>query len=232
MAKVITMPVTQSKYTAVPINSREKRKVAGYARVSTDHEEQQTSYEAQMDYYTNYIKGREDWEFVSVYTDEGISATSTTKHDGFNKMVADALDGHIDLIITKSVSRFARNTVDSPTIIRKLKKHKVECYFEKENIWIFDSKDELFLTIMSSMAQEESRSISENVTWGGAEEAVRGRQPYHQRGAGRNCPEDLRDVPAGAFRIRHCKDADIGRHPHSGRQDELVGEYSPEHPHE
>ena len=167
MAKVITMPVTQSKYTAVPINSREKRKVAGYARVSTDHEEQQTSYEEQMDYYTNYIIGREVWEFVSVYTDEGISATSTTKHDGFNKMVADALDGHIDLIITKSVSRFARNTVDSPTIIRKLKKHKVECYFEKENIWIFDSKDELFLTIMSSMAQEESRSISENVTWGG-----------------------------------------------------------------
>ena len=93
--------------------------------VSTDHEEQQTSYEAQVDYYTNYIKGREDWEFVSVYTDEGISATSTTKREGFNKMVADALDGRIDLIITKSVSRFARNTVDSLTTIRKLKEHKV-----------------------------------------------------------------------------------------------------------
>ena len=74
-----------------------------------------------MDYYTNYIKGREDWEFVSVYTDEGISATSTTKRSGFNQMVADALDGRIDLIITKSVSRFARNTVDSLTTIRKLK---------------------------------------------------------------------------------------------------------------
>ena len=166
MAKVITIPATRSRYTAAPINSRDKRKVAGYARVSTDHEEQQTSYEAQVDYYTNYIKGREDWEFVSVYTDEGISATSTTKRDGFNKMVADALDGRIDLIITKSVSRFARNTVDSLTTIRKLKEHKVECYFEKENIWTFDSRGELLLTIMSSLAQEESRSISENVTWG------------------------------------------------------------------
>lgn len=81
-------------------------------------------------------------------------------------MVADALAGKIDLIITKSVSRFARNTVDSLTTIRKLKEHNVECYFEKENIWTFDSKGELLLTIMSSLAQEESRSISENVTWG------------------------------------------------------------------
>ena len=166
MAKVITIPATRSRYTAAPISSREKRKVAGYARVSTDHEEQQTSYKAQVDYYTNYIKGREDWEFVFVYTDEGISATSTTKRSGFNQMVADALDGRIDLIITKSVSRFARNTVDSLTTIRKLKEHRVECYFEKENIWTFDSKGELLLTIMSSLAQEESRSISENVTWG------------------------------------------------------------------
>ena len=166
MAKVIVIPATVSRYTATPINIRKKRRVAGYARVSTDHEEQQTSYEAQVDYYTNYIKGREDWEFVSVYTDEGISATSTTKRDGFNRMVADALDGRIDLIITKSVSRFARNTVDSLTTIRKLKEHKVECYFEKENIWTFDGKGELLLTIMSSLAQEESRSISENVTWG------------------------------------------------------------------
>ena len=81
-------------------------------------------------------------------------------------MVKDALDGKIDLIITKSVSRFARNTVDSLSTIRKLKEHKIECYFEKENIWTFDSKGELLLTIMSSLAQEESRSISENVKWG------------------------------------------------------------------
>lgn len=166
MAKVITIPATQSRYTKTFISGKKKRRVAGYARVSTDHEEQKKSYEAQVDYYKNYIKAHEGWEFVSVYTDEGISATSTIKRNGFNKMVKDALDGCIDLIITKSVSRFARNTVDSLTTIRKLKEHKVECYFEKENIWTFDSKGELLLTIMSSLAQEESRSISENVTWG------------------------------------------------------------------
>ncbi len=164
--KVTAIPATINKFTAAPVNSRQKRRVAGYARVSTDHEDQVTSYAAQVDYYTNYIQGREDWEYVGIYTDEGISATNTKKRDGFNRMVADALAGKIDLIITKSVSRFARNTVDSLTTIRKLKEHNVECYFEKENIWTFDSKGELLLTIMSSLAQEESRSISENVTWG------------------------------------------------------------------
>ena len=167
MAKsVTTIPATISKYTAKPINSKKKRRVAGYARVSTDMEDQQTSYAAQCDYYTNYIQGREDWEFVSLYSDEGISATSTTHRDGFNRMIADALAGKIDLIITKSVSRFARNTVDSLSTIRKLKENGTECYFEKENIWTFDSKGELLITIMSSLAQEESRSISENCTWG------------------------------------------------------------------
>lgn len=164
--KVITIPATINKFTAKPVDSKKKRKVAGYARVSTDHEDQQTSYEAQVDYYTNYIKGRDDWEFAGLYSDEGISATNTKHRDGFNQMIADALAGKIDLIITKSVSRFARNTVDSLSTIRKLKEHNIECYFEKENIWTFDSKGELLLTIMSSLAQEESRSISENVTWG------------------------------------------------------------------
>ena len=119
-----------------------------------------------MDYYTKYIKKHGEWEFVKVYTDEGISATNTKHRDGFNQMIKDALDGKIDLIITKSVSRFARNTVDSLSTIRKLKEHNVECYFEKEQIWTFDGKGELLITIMSSLAQEESRSISENVTWG------------------------------------------------------------------
>ena len=140
--------------------------MAGYARVSTDHEDQVTSYEAQVDYYTSYIKGRNDWEFVGIYTDEGISATNTRHRDGFNTMVKDALDNKIDLIITKSVSRFARNTVDSLTTVRKLKDKGIEVYFEKENIWTLDAKGELLITIMSSLAQEESRSISENTTWG------------------------------------------------------------------
>ena len=163
---VKTIPATISRFTAAPINETRKRRVAGYARVSTDSEEQQTSYEAQVDYYTTYIKARDDWEFVEVYTDEGISATNTKHREGFKRMVQDALDGKIDLIVTKSVSRFARNTVDSLTTVRKLKEKGIEIYFEKENIWTLDSKGELLITIMSSLAQEESRSISENCTWG------------------------------------------------------------------
>ena len=167
MAKnVITIPATISMYTDAPLTSRKKRRAAAYARVSTDHEEQQSSYEAQVDYYTKYITGHDDWEFVSVYTDDGVTGCNTKKRDGFNSMVEDALDGKIDLIISKSVSRFARNTVDSLVTIRKLKENGIECYFEKENIWTFDDKGELLLTIMSSLAQEESRSISENCKWG------------------------------------------------------------------
>ena len=163
---VTVIPSTINPITRIAHTSVAKRRVAGYARVSTDSEEQLTSYEAQVDYYTRYIRSRPEWEFVAVYTDEGISATNTKKRDGFNRMVQDALDGKIDLIVTKSVSRFARNTVDSLTTVRKLKEKGVEVYFEKENIWTLDSKGELLITIMSSLAQEESRSISENVTWG------------------------------------------------------------------
>lgn len=167
MAKSVKyIPATKNIFTAMPTMSISKRRVAAYARVSTDSDEQFTSYEAQIDYYTRYITKRDDWEFVKVYTDEGITGTSTKHRDGFNLMVKDALDGKIDLIITKSVSRFARNTVDSLTTVRKLKDAGVEVYFEKENIYTFDSKGELLITIMSSLAQEDSRSISENVTWG------------------------------------------------------------------
>jgi DNA invertase Pin-like site-specific DNA recombinase len=166
MAQVSLIPAKKALYSELPLTGAVRRRVAGYARVSTDLDEQVNSYEAQVDYYTQHIKSKSDWDFVSVYTDEGISATSTTHRDGFNKMITDALAGKIDLIITKSVSRFARNTVDTLTTIRKLKENGVECYFEKENIYTFDSKGELMLTIMSSIAQEESRSISENVKWG------------------------------------------------------------------
>jgi site-specific DNA recombinase len=163
---VTTIPATINSLNSSLFTQARKRRTAGYARVSTDSDEQVTSYEAQVGYYTDYIKSRDDWEFVDVYTDEGISGTNTKRREGFKRMVADALDGKIDLIVTKSVSRFARNTVDSLTTIRQLKDKGVECYFEKENIWTFDGKGELLLTIMSSLAQEESRSISENVKWG------------------------------------------------------------------
>lgn len=183
MAKAVTIiPATKDKFTALPTSSIQKRRVAAYARVSTDSDEQFTSYEAQIDYYTQYIKKRDDWEFVKVYTDEGITGTSTKHREGFNEMVADALAGKIDLIVTKSVSRFARNTVDSLVTVRKLKEHHVEIYFEKENIFTFDSKGELLITIMSSLAQEESRSISENVTWGQRKRFADGKvtMPYKQ----------------------------------------------------
>ena len=164
--KVTTIPATLNRYSKEPVNSIKKRRVAGYGRVSTDTEEQQTSYEAQVDYYTTYIQRRDDWEFVGMYTDEGITGTSTKRREGFKEMVEDALAGKIDLILTKSISRFARNTVDSLVTVRKLKEKGVEIYFEKENIWTLDAKGELLITIMSSLAQEESRSISENTTWG------------------------------------------------------------------
>jgi len=179
---VTVIPATINMHTRKSTEARTRRKVAGYARVSTDSEEQVTSYTAQVDYYTQYIKGNPEWDFVKVYTDEGISGTNTKKRDGFNEMIADALAGKISLILTKSVSRFARNTVDSLTTIRKLKAHGTEVYFEKENIWTFDSKGELLLTIMSSLAQEESRSISENITWGKRKQFADGKVslPYKQ----------------------------------------------------
>ena len=152
--------------SSAPDIEQPRKRVAAYARVSTDSEEQLSSYEAQVEFYTRYIKGNPGWEFVDVYTDEGISGTNIRKREGFNRMVSDALNGKIDLILTKSISRFARNTVDTLTTVRTLKDHKVEVYFEKENIYTLDAKGEVMLTIMGSLAQEESRSISENVTWG------------------------------------------------------------------
>ncbi|MBQ2968633.1 MAG: recombinase family protein [Clostridia bacterium] len=184
MNKNITViPATRNIHARTPkTEAPYKRRVAAYARVSTDSEEQLTSYEAQVHYYTNYILSNRDWKFVKVYTDEGISATNTKKREGFNTMIEDALSGEIDLIVTKSVSRFARNTVDSLTTVRKLKEKGVEVYFEKENIYTLDSKGELLITIMSSLAQEESRSISENVTWGQRKRFADGKVslPYKQ----------------------------------------------------
>ena len=138
--KVKKIPATLGQYSKTPLSQIKKKNVAGYARVSTDNKEQLSSYETQVNYYTKYISSKADWNFVKVYTDEGISGTSTKKREGFKSMVSDALDGKIDLIITKSVSRFARNTVDSLTTVRKLKERGIEIYFEKENIWTLDSK--------------------------------------------------------------------------------------------
>ena len=144
----------------------EKLKVAAYARVSTEKDEQHNSLEAQKDYFLKFIKNEPEWEYVGLYYDDGISGLSKKNRDGFNSLVKDALDGNINLIVTKSISRFARNTVDTISTIRKLKREGVGVFFQKENIHTLDSKSEFVLTLMSSFAQEESRSISENCTWG------------------------------------------------------------------
>lgn len=141
------------------------KRVAAYARVSTMKDAQENSLQSQQAYFTEYIQRHPDWVFAGMYTDDGISGLSIRRRDGFNRMVADALDGKIDLILTKSLSRFARNTVDALTAIRSLKAAGVAVYFQKENINTMDSTGEFLITLMSSFAEEESRSISENVTW-------------------------------------------------------------------
>ena len=182
---VTVIPARIRALPGMPALAAQKKRVAAYARVSTNSEEQLTSYEAQVKHYTEYIQSKEHtdhWQFVDVYTDKGITGTSTAKREGFNRMIQDALAGKIDLIITKSVSRFARNTVDTLTTIRNLKEHGVEVYFEEQNIYTMDGKGEVLLTIMSSIAQEESRNISENVTWGMRKRFADGKvsMPYKQ----------------------------------------------------
>ena len=166
MTKVTVIPSTKYQHTQLQLNSHILRRVAAYARVSTLTDEQYTSYEAQVSCYKKFIQERNDWTYTNVYADEGLSGTSTKKRTQFTQMITDALEGKIDLIITKSISRFARNTLDTISFVRKLKDKGIEVYFEKENLWTLDPKSELILTIMASIAQEESRSISQNVTWG------------------------------------------------------------------
>ena len=140
--------------------------MAAYCRVSTDQLEQLSSYEAQVAYYTNFINNSPEYEFAGVFADEGISGTNTKKREQFNKMIDDCKAGRIDVIITKSISRFARNSLDTLNYVRQLKDLGIGVIFEKENINTLDSKGEVLLTILSSLAQDESRSISENSTWG------------------------------------------------------------------
>ena len=129
-------------------------------------DEQETSYDAQITHYTAYINSHPDWELAGIYADDGISGTNTKKREEFNRMIDDCMAGKIDKVITKSISRFARNTVDCLNYIRKLKEKNIPVYFEKENIDSMDSKGEIMLTIMASLAQQESQSLSQNVKLG------------------------------------------------------------------
>ena len=132
-------------------NDRQNRKirVGAYCRVSTDSDEQELSYETQCEYYENYIGSHENWELVAIYSDEGITGTSTNKRSDFMRMIDDARAGKLDMIITKSITRFARNTVDSLMYLRILKEYNVDVYFEVENVHSLEA-NEMLLTILSS----------------------------------------------------------------------------------
>lgn len=143
-----------------------KIKVAAYARVSTDLEEQKTSFISQQQYYTKKISKEPNWIFTEVYADEGISGTQTLKRVNFLRMIEDAKNGKIDLILTKSISRFARNTIDTLKNVRLLKEHNVGVIFEEENINTLDMSGELLLTVLSSVAQQESETISSHIKLG------------------------------------------------------------------
>ncbi len=146
--------------------NRNIKRVCAYARVSTDLEEQQTSYASQIKHYSEQIKSNPNYEFVGIYADEGISGTQVKHRTEFMRMIDDAKNDKIDMIITKSISRFARNVVDTLKYVRLLREHNVDVYFEKENIHTLDLDSEMFLTFYSAFAQAESESISQNVKIG------------------------------------------------------------------
>ena len=177
-------------------SSREIRKlrVAAYCRVSTELEQQQSSYDIQIEYYTRHIMQNPNWIFAGVFADDGRSATNTFRRDDFNQLMNQCMKGKVDMVITKSISRFARNTVDCISWVRKLKEKNVAVYFEKENLNTLDDSTEMILTILSSQAQEESRAISTNVKWGYARKFEKG-ESIRQRSYG------FRKAPTGEMCI-------------------------------
>lgn len=167
-ANVSVIPATKrSVRSGAVLKTIKELRVAAYCRVSTGNDEQQSSYIKQKEYYTKLITSKEGWQFAGIYADEAITGTSRAHRKEFNRMIDDAVAGKIDYIVTKSISRFARNTVDTLECVRQLRQLSppVGIFFEKENIDTLDSTGELFLTILSAMAQDESRSIGDNVRW-------------------------------------------------------------------
>ena len=163
---ITVIPARRRVGNTAATEQRPKLKVAAYCRVSTDSEEQASSYEVQVAHYTQFIQKNPEWELAGIYADDGITGTNTKKREEFNRMIQDCMDGKIDMIITKSISRFARNTLDCLKYIRELKEKNIPVFFEKENINTMDSKGEVLLTIMASLAQQESQSLSQNIKLG------------------------------------------------------------------
>jgi site-specific DNA recombinase len=166
MGNVTFIPARRQMGNNVKKPEKPKLRVAAYCRVSTDSDEQETSYETQVSHYTEYIQKNPDWQLAGIFADDGISGTNTKKRGEFNRMIDECMAGNIDMIITKSISRFARNTLDCLKYIRQLKDKNISVYFEKENINTIDAKGEVLITIMASLAQQESQSLSQNVKLG------------------------------------------------------------------
>jgi site-specific DNA recombinase len=164
LKRILTIsPKTQAETKNAP--QQAKLKVCAYCRVSSASNEQMASYEAQVEYYKKYIQQNPAWEFVGIYADSGVSGTRTTGRTQFNRMIKDAEGDKIELIVTKSISRFVRNTLDCLEVVRFLKTLGVAVYFERENINTLSAESELLLSVLSSIAQEESRGISDNIRW-------------------------------------------------------------------
>jgi len=183
MGNVMVIPARRQ----VGNNTREqeeekpKLRVAAYCRVSTDSDEQATSYEAQIEHYTNYISQNPEWVMAGIFADDGITGTNTKKRGEFNRMINECEAGNIDMVITKSISRFARNTLDCLKYIRQLKDKNIPVFFEKENINSMDSKGEVMLTIMASLAQQESQSLSQNIRLGLQYRYQQGKVPINHK---------------------------------------------------
>lgn len=161
--------------------ARKKIRVAAYCRVSTDSEEQANSYRAQKAYYTQLIASNPLWKNAGIYADRGISGTTIKNRDAFNRLLNDCMQGKIDLILTKSLSRFARNTVDCLNTVRMLKAINIGVTFEKENINTLETSGELVITLYSCFAQAESESLSKNVSWGLRKSMEAGNVPMHYK---------------------------------------------------
>ena len=175
--KVHIIPATKSAPTSGPRRSG-KQRVAAYCRVSTDSEEQLNSYAAQKTYYTQKIEENPDWEMAGIFADEGITGTSMKKRAEFNRMIAACKRGRIDMILTKSASRFARNTVDCLKVIRTLKDRGIAIIFEKENINTLTESSEFLITLFSSFSQAESESMGLNIVMGMRQSMKEGKIPF------------------------------------------------------
>lgn len=223
MKKVITIEaVKQSGINGV---AKYKIRVAAYCRVSTSNLEQISSYQAQKEHYTKMITSNPEWELIDIYADEGISGTSKEKRTDFQRLINDCGQLKIDLVITKSISRFARNTTDCIETVRMLKSLGIAVHFEKENINTMSAESELILSILSSIAAEESKSISQNIKWSHQKRAKEGnpmRMSVKMLGYEYNDKKELVIVPEEAKIIRYIFESYVNGKSHAAIAKEMM----------